>query len=89
MDAPVVVCSIQKQHRSSTMKKIFSKFDKNEKLETSTGKEGQNYVGKSFSVGKSTVTVEDVLAEGQSVAGKGCLLHALLIQLGHAKGFDD
>lgn len=51
-------------HSNTTMKKIFSKFDKNEKLETTTGKEGQNYVGKSFSVGKSTVTVEDVLAEG-------------------------
>lgn len=51
------------------MKKIFSKFDKNEKLESTPGKEGQNYVGKSFSVGKSTVTVEDVLAEGWYACG--------------------
>ncbi|CAD7079589.1 unnamed protein product [Hermetia illucens] len=47
------------------MKKIFSKFEKNEKLEgASVTKESSNYVGKSFTVGRVTVTVEDVLAEG-------------------------
>lgn len=48
------------------MKKIFSKFEKNEKLEgASVTKESSNYVGKSFTVGRVTVTVEDVLAEGK------------------------
>lgn len=52
------------------MKKIFSKFDKNEKLENSgsnnhTTKETNNFVGKVFVVGRVSVTVEDVLAEGK------------------------
>lgn len=54
------------------MKKIFSKFDKNEKLEslnynTST-KETRDgsFVGKVFTVGRVMVTVEDVLAEGKN-----------------------
>ncbi|XP_037886320.1 AP2-associated protein kinase 1 isoform X3 [Glossina fuscipes] len=52
------------------MKKIFSKFDKNEKLEslnynTSTKEtRDASFVGKVFTVGRVTVTVEDVLAEG-------------------------
>uniref|UniRef100_A0A1A9WKZ0 Protein kinase domain-containing protein n=1 Tax=Glossina brevipalpis TaxID=37001 RepID=A0A1A9WKZ0_9MUSC len=53
------------------MKKIFSKFDKNEKLEslnynTSSAKETRDgsFVGKVFTVGRVMVTVEDVLAEG-------------------------
>ncbi|XP_075154137.1 numb-associated kinase isoform X2 [Haematobia irritans] len=49
------------------MKKIFSKFDKNEKLEThhsSSTKEVNSFVGKVFTVGRVTVIIEDVLAEG-------------------------
>ncbi|XP_059617361.1 uncharacterized protein LOC132262196 isoform X1 [Phlebotomus argentipes] len=46
------------------MKKIFSKFEKNEKLESVTNRESSNYIGKAFTVGRSTVTVEDILAEG-------------------------
>ncbi|KAI8125594.1 AP2-associated protein kinase 1 [Lucilia cuprina] len=52
------------------MKKIFSKFDKNEKLEShhhnvSSSKEtNSSFVGKVFTVGRVTVTIEDVLAEG-------------------------
>ncbi|XP_067624618.1 AP2-associated protein kinase 1-like isoform X4 [Eurosta solidaginis] len=50
------------------MKKIFSKFDKNEKLDIShnhsTSKETNSFVGKVFTVGRVSVTVEDVLAEG-------------------------
>lgn len=51
------------------MKKIFSKFDKNEKLDNShnhsTSKETNSFVGKVFTVGRVSVTVEDVLAEGE------------------------
>lgn len=50
------------------MKKLFSKIE-------TTGKEGghkDNLVGKVFNVGRTTVTVEDVLAEGT-------LLFSLLI----------
>ncbi|XP_037957091.1 serine-rich adhesin for platelets [Teleopsis dalmanni] len=50
------------------MKKIFSKFDKNEKLDNShnhsVSKETNSFVGKVFTVGRVIVTVEDVLAEG-------------------------
>jgi len=46
------------------MKKIFSKFEKNEKIETAN-KESNNYVGKGFVVGRVSVTVEDILAEGK------------------------
>ncbi|XP_073821090.1 numb-associated kinase isoform X2 [Musca autumnalis] len=48
------------------MKKIFSKFDKNEKLEShhNSTKEVNSFVGKVFTVGRVTVTIEDVLAEG-------------------------
>lgn len=51
------------------MKKILSKFDRNEKLEnshnSSSSKETNSFVGKVFTVGRVTVTVEDVLAEGE------------------------
>ncbi|XP_017853777.2 LOW QUALITY PROTEIN: uncharacterized protein LOC108607451 [Drosophila busckii] len=50
------------------MKKILSKFDRNEKLDnshnSSSSKETNSFVGKVFTVGRVTVTVEDVLAEG-------------------------
>lgn len=48
------------------MKKIFSKFEKNEKIESGAAKESNGYVGKQFTVGRTTVTVEDVLAEGRT-----------------------
>lgn len=44
------------------MKKIFSKFDKNEKLESSSK---VNYTGKVFNVGKIKIEVEDTICEGQ------------------------
>lgn len=44
------------------MKKIFSKFDKNEKLESSTK---INYTGKVFNVGKIKIEVEDTISEGK------------------------
>ena len=49
------------------MKKIFSKFDKNEKLDNSSHNHSasNSFVGKVFTVGRVSVTVEDVLAEGQ------------------------
>lgn len=65
----VVVCvcvpvpSIFNPHK---MKKIFSKFEKNEKIE-SANRETNSYVGKVFTVGRTTVTVEDILAEGNFV----------------------
>lgn len=43
------------------MKKLFSKIET--KIDN-TSKETTNYVGKVFTVGRQTVTVEDVLAEG-------------------------
>lgn len=53
------------------MKKIFSKFEKNEKLEPTSGGHHRDasttgYVGKVFTVGRTQVTVEDILAEGES-----------------------
>lgn len=47
------------------MKKIFSKFEKNEKIETPVNKESTSYVGKVFKVGKSSYNVIDILAEGK------------------------
>jgi hypothetical protein len=44
------------------MKKIFSKFET--KID-STPKEPNSLVGKAFTVGRMTVTVEDVIAEGK------------------------
>ncbi|KAJ8919930.1 hypothetical protein NQ315_006459 [Exocentrus adspersus] len=43
------------------MKKLFSKIET--KIDT-TSREGNNYIGKVFTVGRQTVTVEDILAEG-------------------------
>ncbi|CAG9860546.1 unnamed protein product [Phyllotreta striolata] len=43
------------------MKKLFSKIET--KIDN-TSRESNNYVGKVFTVGRQTVTVEDVLAEG-------------------------
>jgi AP2-associated kinase len=47
--------------RETNMKKLFSKIET--KID-STAKEPNSYVGKVFVVGRMTVTVEDVLAEG-------------------------
>ena len=44
------------------MKKLFSKIEKNI---DNTSKETNSFVGKVFTVGRQTVTVEDVLAEGE------------------------
>lgn len=46
------------------MKKLFSKIEKNEKIDT-TSKEAGTSVGKVFKVGTHSVQVEDVLAEGE------------------------
>lgn len=43
------------------MKKLFSKIET--KIDN-TSKETSSYIGKVFTVGRQTVTVEDVLAEG-------------------------
>jgi AP2-associated kinase len=43
------------------MKKLFSKIET--KIDN-TSREVNNYVGKVFTVGRQTVTVEDILAEG-------------------------
>lgn len=48
------------------MKKIFSKFEKNEKIDN-TNRESNSYVGKVFTVGRTVVTVEDILAEGNTI----------------------
>lgn len=58
------------------MKKIFSKFDKNEKLDlhhyhqhhhhhNASVKETNSFIGKTFTIGRNIVVVEDVLAEGK------------------------
>lgn len=44
------------------MKKLFSKIET--KIDN-TVKEPNSYIGKAFTVGRMTVTVEDVLAEGK------------------------
>ena len=64
------------------MKKIFSKFDKNEKLEshhhnTSAKETNSNFLGKVFTVGRVTVTIEDVLAEGKSKVRSNKSVHLL------------
>lgn len=46
------------------MKKLFSKIET--KIDN-TVKEPNSYVGKAFVVGRMTVTVEDVLAEGKTM----------------------
>lgn len=43
--------------RRANMKKLFSKIE-------NTSKEPNSYIGKVFVVGRHTVTVEEVLAEG-------------------------
>lgn len=43
------------------MKKLFSKIET--KIDN-TSKESSSYIGKVFTVGRQSVTVEDVLAEG-------------------------
>lgn len=44
------------------MKRFFSKIET--KIETTT-RESNNVIGKVFNVGRQTVTVEEVLAEGK------------------------
>lgn len=44
------------------MKKLFSKIET--KIDN-TSREVNNYVGKVFTIGRQTVTVEDILAEGK------------------------
>ncbi|XP_049819668.1 AP2-associated protein kinase 1 isoform X2 [Aethina tumida] len=44
------------------MKKLFSKIET--KIDNTSSREVNNFVGKVFTVGRHTVTVEDVLAEG-------------------------
>lgn len=51
------------------MKKILSKFEKNERTDNSNSsgahqREASCFIGKVFTVGRTVVTVEDVLAEG-------------------------
>lgn len=51
------------------MKKILSKFEKNERMDNSSTsgshqREASSFIGKVFTVGRTVVTVEDVLAEG-------------------------
>lgn len=50
------------------MKKILSKFEKNERMDNSNSvlhqREASCFIGKVFTVGRTVVTVEDVLAEG-------------------------
>lgn len=50
------------------MKKILSKFEKNERMDNSTSgvlqREASCFIGKQFTVGRTVVCVEDILAEG-------------------------
>lgn len=52
------------------MKKILSKFEKNERMDNSISgahqREASSFIGKVFTVGRTVVSVEDVLAEGQT-----------------------
>lgn len=48
---------------TTTMKKLFSKIET--KIDNTSSREVNNFVGKVFTVGRHTVTVEDVLAEGE------------------------
>lgn len=62
------------------MKRLFSKIET--KIDNTT-RESNNVIGKVFNVGRQTVTVEDVLAEGEYFQQKTnrvtekCLLHNL------------
>lgn len=53
------------------MKKLFSKIET--KIDN-TVKEPNSYIGKAFTVGRMTVTVEDVLAEGKIMSQFSILL---------------
>ncbi|KAG8267629.1 BMP-2-inducible protein kinase [Homalodisca vitripennis] len=57
------------------MKKLFSKID-------NTAKEPNSYVGKAFTVGRMTVTVEDVLAEVRMAVWSKALLSGAGVSLG-------
>lgn len=50
------------------MKKILSKFEKNERMDNSNSgvlqREASCFIGKVFTVGRTVVCVEDILAEG-------------------------
>lgn len=46
------------------MKKIFSKLDKNEKIENVSKETTASFYGKSFLVGRLTCIVETVIEEG-------------------------
>lgn len=48
--------------KCAKMKKLFSKIET--KIDN-TSKEINNFIGKSFTIGRLTVTVEDILAEGE------------------------
>lgn len=50
------------RHNTPKMKKLLSKIET--KIDN-TSREPNSYVGKAFVVGRMTVTVEDVLAEGK------------------------
>lgn len=58
------------------MKKLFSKIET--KIDN-TSKESTSYIGKVFTVGRQSVTVEDVLAEGDYKTGSKEVHHALKI----------
>lgn len=53
------------------MKKILSKFEKNERMDNSTSgvlqREASCFIGKQFTVGRTVVCVEDILAEGLTI----------------------
>lgn len=51
------------------MKKILSKFEKNERTDNTNSsgsyqREASSFIGKVFTIGRTVVTVEDILAEG-------------------------
>ena len=71
------------------MKKIFSKFEKNEKIDNTSGahhhRESSSYVGKVFTVGRTVVTVEDILAEGRLKTG----IAIVFVQLAYHRRWRD
>lgn len=60
------------------MKKLFSKIET--KIDT-TSKETNNYVGKSFTIGRHTVTVEDILAEGNHFIHANYFYNMLILHI--------
>lgn len=60
--------SIDQFENWKNMKKILSKFEKNERMDNSNSgahqREASCFIGKVFTVGRTVVSVEDVLAEG-------------------------